>query len=159
MKKRRPNAKISLKWIPGHQNIEENEKADQATKYAANNGLIPWGRPAFRTMKSGQCQQIQKEIDTQWMKEWKTGNEDARKLRNIHKRPNIVTGIKLYHSIKNRKHLTWIATLRTGNCSLNKYLHRFHIIDNSTCECGEGEETVEHFLLRCKKYDRQRDQL
>src|SRR6266496_6520521 len=48
---------------------------------------------------------------------------------------------------------------RMGHCSLNKYLHRFHITDDSTCECGEGEETVEHYLLRCEKYDRQRDRL
>ena len=42
---------------------------------------------------------------------------------------------------------------------MNKYLHRFHITDDSTCECGEGEETVEHYLLQCEKYDRQRDRL
>ncbi len=110
-------------------------------------------------MKSAQYQQIQKETDKQWMKEWRTGKEDARKLRNIHKRPHIATGTKLYQSIKNRKHIAWIARLRTGHCSLNKYLHRFHITDDSTCECGEGEETVEHYLLRCEKYDRQRDRL
>jgi len=52
-------------------------------------------------MKSAQYQQIQKEINKQWMKEWRTGKEDTRKLRNIHKRPHITTGIKLYQSIKN----------------------------------------------------------
>ncbi len=93
------------------------------------------------------------------MKEWRTGNEDARKLRNIHKRPHIATGTKLYHNIKNRKHLAWIARLRMGHCSLNKYLHRFHKIDDSTCECEEREEMVEHYLLRCEKFDRQRDRL
>jgi len=105
VKRRKPNVKIPIKWVPGHQDIEGNEKADQAAKHAANNGLASWGRPAFRTMKSAQYQQIQKETDRQWMKEWRTGNEDARKLRNIQKRPHIATGTKLYQSIQNRKYL------------------------------------------------------
>lgn len=50
--------------------------------------------------------------------EWRTDNEDARKLHNIHKRPHM-TGTKLYQNTKNRKHLVWITRLRTGHYSLN----------------------------------------
>ena len=27
------------------------------------------------------------------------------------------------------------------------------------CECKEGKETVEHFLLKCGRYERERDKL
>src|SRR5438046_204147 len=41
VKKRKPNIKSCLRWVPGHQNIEGNETADQAAKHAANNDLAP----------------------------------------------------------------------------------------------------------------------
>ena len=84
---------------------------------------------------------------------------NARKLRHLYNRRHTSNGAKIYQSINNRKHIAWIARLRTGHCSLNKYLHRFNIIDEPTCECGEGEETVKHYLLLCELYDRQRDKL
>lgn len=61
VKRRKPSLIIRIEWVPGHQDIEGNEKADQEAKYAANNGTIQWGRPAFKTMKSSRNHQIQKE--------------------------------------------------------------------------------------------------
>ncbi len=67
---------------------------------------------------------------------------------------------RIYDELGNqRKDIAWIASLRMGHCSLNDYLHRFHIIDNSTCECGNAKETVRHFLLICPLHQRERDKL
>ena len=52
-----------------------------------------------------------------------------------------------------------IAQLRTGHCALNEYLHRFNIIETPECECGASKETVDHFLLKCELYDKERDEL
>ena len=75
------------------------------------------------------------------------------------RRPNTQTGRKLYERLTDRKHIAWIARLRTGHCGLNKYLHRFNTIDDPTCECGEGHETVLHYLLKCELFEEQRDRL
>jgi hypothetical protein len=40
---------------------------------------------------------------------------------------------------------------------LNGYLHWFNIIDDPTCECEDGKETVRHFLLVCPLHRRERD--
>ena len=64
-----------------------------------------------------------------------------------------------YTNISNRKHIAWIARLRTGNCSLNKYLHLFNIIDNPMCKCGRGQETVAHYLLTCERFKETRNKL
>ena len=62
--------------------------------------------------------------------------------------------------LSKRKHIAWIARLRTGHCSLNSYLERFNITDNATCPgCGDATETVQHFLLVCEKYERLRDKM
>ena len=55
--------------------------------------------------------------------------------------------------------MVWIARLGTGHSHLNEYLHRFNIIETPECECGAEKETVDHYLLNCELYDRQRDVL
>src|SRR5947207_11837050 len=46
-----------------------------------------------------------------------------------------------------------------GHCSLNKYLYHFNIAENPNCECEQGHEMVEHYLLKCELYEKERDQL
>lgn len=49
-----------------------------------------------------------------------------------------------------------LAQLRTGKSRLNSYLGRFGAAPSVECdECG-GPETVEHFLIRCRKWTGQR---
>jgi hypothetical protein len=36
-------------------------------------------------------------------------------------------------------------------------LHGFNIIDASERECGDGKETVDHFLLNSELYDEERE--
>ena len=67
---------------------------------------------------------------------------------------------RIYEQLSKRKHIAWIARLRTGHCSLNTYLERFNIVDDAICPgCGDAKETVKHFLLVCQKYERWRDRM
>ena len=67
---------------------------------------------------------------------------------------------QIYRQLSKRKHIAWIARLRTGHCSLNSYLKRFNIIDDAICSgCGDAKETVQHILLVCQKYERLRDRM
>ena len=44
------------------------------------------------------------------------------------------------------QHLT---TLVKGHGNIKSYLHRFRIIEESDCPCGNGNQTAEHILLEC----------
>ena len=68
------------------------------------------------------------------------------------------TGVQLYGDLP-RKQLANLIRLRTGHCRLNSYLNRHNIIEDPSCECGRGIETVKHFLLHCKKYEEERKEL
>jgi len=46
--------------------------------------------------------------------------------------------------------------LRNSHCSMNQYLVRFNIIDDSECDCGQGIDIVKYFLLVCLKYESER---
>ena len=161
IKVKQPSMEVTIKWIPGHKDIKGNEMADVEAKRAARQqgklGSEP--KPKQATMKATRNMEIKKAIQQQWEKEWKEEGETAKQLRRMSKRPHTEQGSKLYLNISNRQHLAWVARLRTGHCSLNKYLHRFNIIDDPNCECEQGHETVEHYLLKCGLYEEERDGL
>ena len=101
---------------------------------------------------------IKKRAATEWTKMWQNGKENASHLRCITKRLRVESGPKLYNSITNRSKMATLARLRTGHCSLNQYLYRIGVEESPRCaQCATGGiEDVEHFLLRCSKYDRER---
>ena len=52
-----------------------------------------------------------------------------------------------------RRKETVISRLRLGKCKLNAYLHQIHRHPDGLCELCQEAETIEHLLLRCKRYD------
>ena len=114
--------------------------------------------PPTIKMKSAQNRSIQSMTNSQWETEWKTGKENAKRLWAMSQYPGTTTGPKLYGELQ-RKHVVWITRLRTGHCHLNEYLHHFTIIKTPKCECGAEKETVDHYLLNCKLYDEERDEM
>ena len=98
-------------------------------------------------------QSIKAEWDTRW-KENRSASHIAEADPSLKDKPATI-----YNEINNRKHITWVARLRTGHCSLNKYLYRFNIIDDPKCECGRGQKTVTHYLLICERFKEERKKL
>ena len=144
----KPTCNIHIEWMPGHENVEGNEQADQAAKEAAATPINPL--PNIR-MRSTQKRSIQTMTKTKWETEWKTERNTAKQLRKMSQHPGTTTGTKLYEELQQRQHVVWISRLRTRHCHLNEYLHRFKIIETSECECGAGNETVDQccqFFIR-----------
>ena len=142
----------------GYQDIRTSKEMNRRIKQQRQR-LRHASTPPTTRMKSAQNRSIQSMAKTKWETEWKTGKENARRLRTMSQHPDTTTGPKLYGALQQRKHVVWITRLRTGHCHLNEYLHRFNIIETPECECGAGKETVDHFLLNCELYDEERDEL
>ena len=146
-------------WIPGHEDILGNEATDVAAKEAAEKQQMTGVPPRHTTLKSGQITAIYKESKAKWMQERQTDKRNAKYLRSLTNRPCVGVGAKLYAKLTSRHKLTWLSRLRTGHTGLNNYLHRFGRVDDSNCSCGNGAETVKHYLLICPNYEWERDKL
>jgi hypothetical protein len=51
------------------------------------------------------------------------------------------------------------TALVTGHGNTNSYLHRFKLIDDPTCPCGEERQTSEHIIFECNIFEAQRSSL
>ena len=112
------------------------------------------------TEKYARIKEIKDASTEQWTHMWKSDKRPlGLHLKQIITRNGNQHGPALYNRILNRNTCAKTIQLRTGHCGLNKYLHRFGIIDSASCECGSGQETVEHFLLECPLYRVQRSVL
>jgi hypothetical protein len=47
----------------------------------------------------------------------------------------------------------------TGHSRLRGFLAKIGIEDDPECECGEGVETVRHFLLHCQRFQNLRSEM
>ena len=56
----------------------------------------------------------------------------------------------------NRKEEVIIHQMRLGKCKLNNYQHIINKHEDGLCTYCKISETIEHFLLHCKKYERER---
>jgi hypothetical protein len=107
--------------VPGHEDIKGNEKADEEAKKASTEHQT--GEQTI--LKAAIARVAKATIHQNWDNEWHKGQEDAKRLHNIGKTPNTMPGPKIYSQLESRRDIAWIARLRTGHVSLNKYLYRF----------------------------------
>ena len=57
------------------------------------------------------------------------------------------------------KEASVLAQLRTGMARLNTYLYRINATSTNQCDCGQAQETVDHFLFRCRKWTAHRTEM
>lgn len=131
--------RVSLYWTPGHEDIELNEKADEAAKAAAEEGIEPLTLP----VGLGSLLQHSR----------KTFN----KREAVSKTPFKTKGRWIADALNQleKGHAAAIFQLRCGHCPLRKFLHQIGVEDSEKCDVCSAVETPAHFLIYCKNYTTQ----
>ena len=97
------------------------------------------------------------------IRKWNSLPLDVRSIENhVHfKRKLFKNGPKanpLFY-MGNRKMNIIHARMRMKCSILKGHLYNLHVVDSPNCECGLGEEDVEHYIFHCPLYVRSRDVL
>ena len=64
--------------------------------------------------------------------------------------------VRLLYDNLNRKDVTLLSQLRTGKYRLNNYLATITVVSSSNCDAYNVPETIEHYLLHCRRWSAQR---
>ncbi|MBW0471729.1 hypothetical protein O181_011444 [Austropuccinia psidii MF-1] len=147
LRKLKEQIEIQLYWCPGHEDIEGNCKVDELAKKATDNNNI--NDKTIIPSSLSKLKQLAKTITpiliplTEEEKKrvrFKTGSKKiAKKLGSLEK------GIAAL-----------IHQLHAGHVPFNAYLTRIKSIQNDKCpRCGR-KETINHFLLYCYAYKKER---
>jgi ribonuclease HI len=140
---------VHFTWVKAHANNLGNEIADHLAKKAAcdNNLQTTYYKyPKSAVTSELKCLGLQK-----WQSEWD----------NTHKGAITKT---FFPTIQDRlnKQLQMnlnLLTVVTGHGKLRSYLYRFKIIDDPTCPCQMGSQSIEHLIRECTILNKQRDSL
>jgi len=118
-----------VQWIPSHCGIEGNEEADRMAKLGAEDD------------------QEENKVNPAEMNTIIKSLYGRKKLRD---RSDQLT----------RKGQVVIFRLRTGHCRLKQHLHqKFRVVPSPMCNCGTAEETVDHVLQNCKRFNTLRKEI
>ena len=136
---------LEIRWIAAHIGLWGNEKADELAK----NGTTSESTLNCPIPQSYIKRLINDKVTKLNQESWITDGPRHTKLTLGHKNINIIKNLNTSLS-NNRQNYRTAVHLITGHCGLNKHLHTIRKSDTSACpKCGDGEETVSHFLGQC----------
>ena len=99
--------------------------------------------------KSYLFHKIRNMLERTWSKEWQELSKGSR-TQKFFKRPSDASVLQADHLPHE------LTQILTGHCMLNQLLHRINRLSSPQCSCGSPEESVEHYLLQCPKFESNR---
>ena len=140
---------VRFLWVPAHVGVEGNEKADELAKGALVKGKVEMNvRVSRAEVKAMVCGRAMDMWQGRWDREEK-GRHCYRVQRSVRARGCRGGGGQ-------RREEIVLVRLRLGHCGLNGTLKVIGKHATGLCEGCDEEESVEHVLLRCGRYEVER---
>jgi len=164
IKRKWPTVDITLRWIPGHEGLEGNEKADEEAKEAtkgrhknkgAEFGILGKGLPAS---KSAVLRKFKEKAKTKYQQSFRGKPRYERMSKFEPKAPS--SEFRNASKTLKRAEVSIMTQLRTGHVPLQSYLHRFKLEESPICpSCRKEPETVTHYLKFCESHKEARREM
>ena len=136
------NVKIEIVWVPGHADIECNDKADVAAKLGSemNEDSDEWEEVTSNAVTHWTKVKVRRE----WSRMW--GRSESGSWT---KELELQAGEKRIFPGQRDLDITYVRAL-INNTGLGDNLFRFNLVDDCNCSCDRDRETLEHVLLECE---------
>ncbi|GFT15642.1 putative 115 kDa protein in type-1 retrotransposable element R1DM [Trichonephila clavipes] len=140
------NISIDFAFVRGHTGVLGNERADWLAKATTKRKIdIDVNIP-----KSVYKKITKERIVKSWNQEYLISNKGSITKKFF---PTINKRLSCHHFYTNYK----LTQFLTGHGNFKSYLNKFNLVPSSFCDCNiGGEENVEHVILLCSKYVRER---
>ncbi|OQN95262.1 hypothetical protein B0A48_18586 [Cryoendolithus antarcticus] len=133
--------------VPSDQGMRGVAEAKEAANAVVDNGSALTAAP-FKTVR--ELSGVLSLVRTERNKNLHTNEEDIYVKHHTLKWSGDHT-LRLYGTLSSDKAYILLQA-RTQHCGLNACLFRKKLADSPACECGRGDVTVLHVLLRCDRY-------
>lgn len=112
---RAPQTKIALRWCPGHEGVNGNERADKLATTAAKKPLPSnhVNKPTFASFGTAV---------KEWAKKESIKSYSPQDIRRLGYQPHPREHLAALTALKNKHSVSTITQLRTGNIPLFSYL-------------------------------------
>jgi ribonuclease HI len=151
---------VVYRWVPSHNDIEGNKKADAAAKSAAANPTLPGTTKLLNSEKFSSISHINrvtKEKRSNETKKWITETTGHRKNYS----PPTLTKPDLITMASSKAIATRYYQLKIGHAVISRHLKRIGTIDDDRCWwCNSGErQSISHLIKECHKWKQAKKKL
>lgn len=139
---------IILVWIPGHSGIRGNEIADSLAKAAISSSLADLKHHSVQTYDL--LHLAKSNLSKSWQAYW---TESSKTKGGLYAsiQPTVPTKPWFFKFKKISKPvISVLCRVRLGHCCSPVFLHKIRIRDNSLCECGLDDGSIDHIFLNCR---------
>ncbi len=147
-----------IQIITGHEDVEGSDCADEEAKRAAQGDTLSVAQirglcaPLPRS-SAALGAEAKRKTTRNWAKLWRQSPQ-ARNLKAMGLQPPM-NWIHLLYAGRSRAECAILTQLHTGHVPLNAFLHRIARADSPLCTYCHVPETVDHYLLCCRRYTAQ----